>query len=188
MNRYEQCGCGNPYLWNARVVVLPGTNQTIFVPLCNQSNHCYVSAIYTFLSSSSHIEQYCHSCSQQCLTTDFIIQKSFLNIGLDWQMANIKRFVENSNITLPANWSTTWQEHIQQNYLALNVILETDIVERNIQTAMLTMVNAISNVGGQTGLWIGISFLSVIELIEMTCRLVRYECHITRSILPVMSN
>ncbi|CAF4410788.1 unnamed protein product, partial [Adineta steineri] len=34
-----------------------------------------------------------------------------------------------------------------------------------------------SNVGGQTGLWIGISFLSLMELAEMIYRLIRSQCH-----------
>ncbi|CAF3952590.1 unnamed protein product [Rotaria sp. Silwood1] len=31
---YEQCGCTNPYLWNIRYIVLPGTQNIILAPLC----------------------------------------------------------------------------------------------------------------------------------------------------------
>ena len=186
MNRYEHCGCVNPYLWNARGFILPDTNEIIFADLCNQSDFCYLQAINTFMLSESVSEHSCSNCKQQCLTTEFILQKSFLEIAFDWQIFGIKYFVENSNITLPVNWSTTWQEHIQANYLSLSVFSETDIVESQIQRATLTIVNVVSNIGGQTGLWIGISFLSMIELIEMIYHLLRYECHITRRISRVM--
>ncbi|CAF1353790.1 unnamed protein product [Rotaria sordida] len=93
-------------------------------------------------------------------------------------MDDIKRFVENSTITLPANWSTIWHEHIHANYLAVSVVPETNIVENNTQTPTLTLVNVLSNIGGQTGLWIGISFLSIMEVIEMLYRLIRYEYNV----------
>ena len=37
-----------------------------------------------------------------------------------------------------------------------------------------------SNVVGQTGLWIGISFVSVMEVVEMLYRLLRHECHVLK--------
>jgi hypothetical protein len=46
----------------------------------------------------------------------------------------------------------------------------------------MTAVDVLSNVGGQTGLWIGVSFLSIMELAEMLYRLVRYQYHAIRRI------
>ncbi|CAF3589723.1 unnamed protein product [Rotaria sordida] len=114
----------------------------------------------------------------QCSIIDFFVQTSSLIAPVPWQMDDIKRFVENSTITLPANWSTIWHEHIHANYLAVSVVPETNIVENNTQTPTLTLVNVLSNIGGQTGLWIGISFLSIMEVIEMLYRLIRYEYNV----------
>jgi hypothetical protein len=41
-------------------------------------------------------------------------------------------------------------------------------------------VDLLSNVGGQTGLWIGVSFLALMELVEMLYRLVRFEFHVIK--------
>lgn len=134
-----------------------------------------------FLDSSSLLEKYCPDCSQQCTTIEFSIQKSALASPLDWQLPDIKSFVEKSTIPLPSDWSTAWREHIHRNYLALSVVRETTTIENITQSAQLTIVDVISNIGGQTGLWIGISFLSIMEFIEMVYRLIRYECHEIKS-------
>ena len=180
MNRYEQCGCVSPYLWNAHAFVLPGTNQTIFASLCNKNDLCYKRSVSVLLGSASLLAKYCADCQEQCLTNDFIVQTSFLAIALEWQKHDIEQFMSESNMSLPNNWSTTWRKHIKQNYLTLSVIRETDIVESNTQTAALTPVNIISNVGGHTGLWIGVSFLSMMELVEMIYRLLRYKWRMIR--------
>jgi hypothetical protein len=44
----------------------------------------------------------------------------------------------------------------------------------------MTSVDVLSNVGGQTGLWIGVSFLSIMELAEMLYRLIRYQYYVIR--------
>ncbi|CAF1019762.1 unnamed protein product [Rotaria sordida] len=129
----------------------------------------------TLLASSILMNKYCSDCSQQCLITNFIIQISSLATPVEWQMYEIKGFVENSTIPLPNNWTTTWREHIRENYLAVNVVRETNIVENNTQTAIFGVVDILSNIGGQTGLWIGISFRSIMEVFEMLYRLICYQ-------------
>lgn len=95
-------------------------------------------------------------------------------------MNEIKAFVENSPIPLPSDWSTAWRTYIQVNYLALSVVRETNVIENYTQTAQFGLVDVLSNIGGQTGLWIGISFLSLVEFIEMLYRLIRYQYHLIR--------
>jgi hypothetical protein len=90
-------------------------------------------------------------------------------------MNDIKQFVESSSIPLPANWSTTWPTEIQANYVGLSVVCETTRVDSYTQQATLGAVDVVSNVGGQTGLWIGISFLSLMEVAEMLFRLIRHQ-------------
>lgn len=87
----------------------------------------------------------------------------------------IKDFVEKSGIKLPNNWSTTWQTEIQNNYIAIEFATDTTRVETYTQDASISRVDVLSNVGGQSGLWIGISFLSIMELIEMIYRLIKYS-------------
>jgi hypothetical protein len=133
------------------------------------------------LNSSSEADRYDLDCPQACLLVDFIIQKSSLSTPVPWQMNGIKTFVENSLVPLPPDWSNAWCEYIRTNYLAISVVRETNVVENNTQTATISLIYVLSNIGGQTGLWIGISLLSIMEMIEMFYRLIRYQCHVIRS-------
>ena len=55
------------------------------------------------------------------------------------------------------------------------MVCESLLVENLTQQPSMTGVDVISNVGGQTGLWIGISFLSIMEIVEMLYRLARHQ-------------
>ncbi|CAF0888993.1 unnamed protein product [Rotaria sordida] len=177
---YEQCGCVNPYLWYIRWIVLPGTDNIIFAPACYPSDDCFDKVSKRLFASASLVEIYCSDCSQECSTNSFVLQTSSSMLYIDSKLDTIKNFVENSLVPLPNNWSTTWRQHIYENYLTINILRETSIVETHTQTSTLGFVDVISNIGGQTGLWIGISFLSIMELIEMIYRLIRYQIHVIR--------
>jgi hypothetical protein len=91
-----------------------------------------------------------------------------------------KGVVENLGIPLAANWSETWLTEMQNNYVAVDVVCITTVVETYTESASINFVDLISNVGGQTGLWIGISFLSLMELVEMLYRLIRFQWFVAR--------
>lgn len=89
-----------------------------------------------------------------------------------------KGFVESISVPLPSDWSTNWLAHIQQNYVSFDVVCESNRVDNYTQEASVDAVSVLSDVGGQSGLWIGISFLSIMEFIEMIYRVIRYEFRI----------
>lgn len=175
MYRYQECGCIDPIEWAARYIVLPGTINIIYSYLCNVSDPCYSQAAIQFQGSSTSSTQIAVDCGLECSSNEFIIKTSYISAPLQWHMNDIKEFVESSSIPLPANWSTTWSSEIQANYVALSIVCETTRVESYTQQATLSAVDVISNVGGQTGLWIGISFLSLMEVVEMLYRLIRHQ-------------
>ena len=67
----------------------------------------------------------------------------------------------NSHCTLPKSWSTTWRSEIQTNYIGIDIVCELTRVESYKQQATLNGTDVLSNVGVQTGPWIGTSFLSL---------------------------
>ena len=153
----------------------------IVAPLCNVSDKCYASAAAVFFTSEPLMATYCAYCPPQCVVTSFNVNPSLWRAPPSWLMGDIKAFVERSGVPLPTDWTTGWRSHVESSYLSVELIHESSFVENYTQIATLTAIDALSNVGGQTGLWIGVSFLSLMELAEMLFRLVRYQVQIIRN-------
>ncbi|CAF2695023.1 unnamed protein product [Rotaria sp. Silwood2] len=119
--------------------------------------------------------QFCSDCTQECLTVDFSVTPSAVSAQSAVNLHDIKDFLEQSGVTLSKNWSPAWTSEIQKNYVGVSVVCETTCVEIFTQDASINGVDLLSNVGGHTGLWIGISFLSIMDVVEMLYRLIRYH-------------
>ncbi|CAF0841505.1 unnamed protein product [Rotaria sp. Silwood1] len=176
----QECGCVSPLQWSARSVVLPGTNTRIEAPLCNFTDTCYLKATVRISKTTSIWNYFCSDCLQECSTVSFTVTPSSVAAPSLPYAYMTKTFVESLSIPLPSKWSTDWLYEVQNNFVSLEVVCESTQVENYTQQASLSPVDVLSNVGGQTGLWIGISFLSVMEFIEMLYRILRYEFHIIR--------
>ncbi len=181
LSRYDKCGCVSPFEWSARYVIPLGATKVIYANLCNVSDPCYDEAADAFQGSDAISNIYAANCGLECSINSFVVQLSSGLAPSQWYMNDIKEFVESSSIPLPTNWSTTWSTEIQNNYVGIDVVCQTTVVESYTQQPTLGAVDVISNVGGQTGLWIGISFLSLMEVAEMLYRLIRYQIHVIRA-------
>lgn len=149
----------------------------IEAPLCNSTDSCYIPAEQQFADKPETWITHCSECSLSCVWKTYVTQLSSLAGPLKWHMNRIRAQVESSGVPLPVNWSNTWQSEILSSYVGLDVLTSNSRVENFSEIAAMTGIDVMSNVGGHTGLWIGISFLSVMELIEMLYRLFRYYCH-----------
>lgn len=182
LNRYDQCGCISPYEWTSRHIILPSTTNVIDSPLCNITDECYSKAVKEFQSNSSIASTVAGDCRLECSTNEFLITISSIISPPKWYFNSIKQFVELSEISLPDNWNLTWMNEIEKNYVGINVVCETTRIESFTQQATLNPIDLLSNIGGQTGLWIGISFLSLFEIFEMLFRLFRHQFYHLRNI------
>ena len=133
------------------------------------------------------MNQYCSDCSQECFIKNFAMQTSSLSAPGEWELERIKEFVENSSVPLSVDWYSTWREEITKNYVAIDVVRETNIIENNTQSVSIGIVDLLSNIGGQTGLWIGVSFLSIMEIIEMVYRIIQHEYYVIQRKLRTVS-
>ncbi|CAF1045286.1 unnamed protein product [Adineta steineri] len=177
---YDQCGCVSPYQWSARYIIPHGENNIIYANLCNISDPCYSDAADRFQGSLSISNNYASNCGLECNTNEYVLQLSSGLAPSSWYMNSIKEFVESLSIPLPSNWSSTWSNEIQNNYVSLDIVCGSTLVQSYTQQATLQSVDVISNIGGQTGLWIGISFLSLMEFAEMIFRLIRRQVYLIK--------
>ncbi|CAF2759105.1 unnamed protein product [Rotaria sp. Silwood2] len=177
---YEQCKCVNPQEWSARLMAAPNGNTTFEAPLCNYDDECYLEATVRLSSSTRLWNQYCSHCTHECSKVDFIITTSSVSAP-SIEYANLsKPIVESRRKQMPKNWSTNWLAEFQKNYVGLEVICQATEVENYIQEPSISPIDVLSNVGGHTGLWIGISFLSLMEVVEMLYRFLRYQIHVMK--------
>ena len=174
---YQECGCVSPTEWSARSIVLPGTDKVIEAPLCKPSNSCYSEAAIRLTSTITIWDQFCSHCTGECSTVDFLVTPSSVPAPSAFFIQLTKAFVESTSVSLPVNWTTNWISEIQNNYVSLDVVCESTQIENYTQNPSISAVDVLSNVGGHTGLWIGISFLSLMEFVEMVYRILRHECH-----------
>jgi hypothetical protein len=177
---YQQCGCVSPYEWSIRSIVLPGTSNIVVAPLCHVVDTCYTDATVRLSTSTSIWNEFCSNCTQECSTVDFLVTPSSVTAPSDPYAHIAKSFVESVSVPLPTNWTTNWLSEVQNNYISLDVVCESTQVEVYTQSASISGVDLLSNVGGLTGLWIGISFLSLMEFVEMLYRLLHYQYQIIR--------
>ncbi|CAF1118576.1 unnamed protein product [Rotaria magnacalcarata] len=178
---YQQCGCVSPYAWDKRAITLPGTSNIFIAPLCNITDTCYLQAVRAYLTESISSNSNNFTCPKRCSNVNFPVEKSELSTPLEWQMSDIKSFVENSSVPLPANWSVMWRDYIRMNYLSINVVCETNVIDVNQQTLVYTTNTLISNIGAQAGLWLGLTVLVFAELIELLYHLLRFTFQKIRS-------
>ncbi|CAF4451190.1 unnamed protein product [Rotaria sp. Silwood2] len=126
-------------------------------------------------------EDICYElCTQQCFVTNFNIKPSLWKTPPTWLMDDIKTFLENSEIPLSIDWPTNWRSHVDSSYLSVELVHESTLIENYTQISTMTAVDALPNVGGQTGLWIGVSFLSIMGLAEILYRLARHQYYAIR--------
>ncbi len=177
---FQQCGCINPLQWSARSVVLPDTHQIFEAPLCDPLSTCYQYASVRFTTTPSLWDEFCSNCTQECSTVDFLLTPSSLTAP-SIPFANVtKTFVESTSVSLPTNWTTDWFTEVENNYVSLQVVCESNQVENNTQEAAISAVDVLSNVGGMAGLWIGMSFLCIMEFVDLLYRLFRHEIRIIK--------
>ena len=175
--RYARCGCVQLFTWNIRSIIPYGTDQIINASQCAVLDTCPSTAVIDFTANTSILEQYCVDCKEECGYSEFVVQATSLTALLDYDLDRLKDFVQNSTIPTSKNWSTTWPTDIPASYVSLEVVSQTSRVEVYTQQATTALVDLVSNIGGQSGLWIGISFLSLLEIVEMLYRLASTGCH-----------
>lgn len=180
---YDVCGCVNPTFWNVRTISSSKKGQIITAPLCNSTDPCPNGARDTLYASAALLSQYC-DCVKPCSMVDFLLRQSSSTAPLASDIDGIRSFVETTGVPQPDDyWLMDYRRYIESNYVGVAVLRETTTVEYYTQSFSLSIVDVVSNVGGQTGLWIGISFFSIMELLEMIFRLIRYQCCLLRTLI-----
>ena len=100
-------------------------------------------------------------CPSECNSISYSVSTSFSSLNVNDQFLNmIKNYFKNS-------WPVLTLEDIRKNYYYLNIYY-SDLKYTNIsEKPMSSIFDIVSNIGGILGLFIGISFLSFAEILEL---------------------
>ena len=63
---------------------------------------------------------------------------------------------------------------LQGNILAVEISVSSDLTEFLTELPVYTWVDLISSIGGQSGLWLGVSLINLVEILELFCALLSH--------------
>lgn len=107
-------------------------------------------------------------CPLECSSVDFTYEKSSAGFP---SPSFLENFLDNSDIEKLLDTSEVTMELIRQSFLSLHVQFEDMVYTSITEQENLTVIDLIANIGGTLGLFIGISFLSFLEMVEILIKL-----------------
>ncbi|CAF1236001.1 unnamed protein product [Adineta steineri] len=175
---FSQCSCILPSAFFTRhIYTLDG--HLISANICNPFNQqvqCALDFEQKFVASEELQTLWCTRCAPQCQHTDFSTDLSAQSAPSEAEIENWAAILLNgtntTSLLVPDDFAQRFDYYFERNYLKVFIGCGSKYVTEYKQEAKLSFIDTFSAIGGQTGLWIGLSVLSVIELIELLYRLV----------------
>ncbi|CAF4799737.1 unnamed protein product, partial [Rotaria magnacalcarata] len=172
---FSKCLCILPIPFIMRYVFSLDHDGLLLANTCipaTEKEKCALEARQGLAVNEGLMAVWCSRCVPQCVHTHFSIDVSALPAPNAKQKEYwSKRLLKNDlNISLPNDFAANHNKYIDSNYLRVTVTCGSAYVTVYKQKAKITLIDTFSAVGGQTGLWIGLSALSVMEFFELIYR------------------
>ena len=153
----EKCNCSN--------VFLPLFNDSSYICLQVDEQLCLYEFVIYFGSNKNQIDDCNKQCPYECNSIEYDIATTKASYPTRYHKELLFNLTDISTkgVTI---------DNVQDSLAKVNVFyksLEYKLVEQKIQ---MSTENFFSNIGGTLGLYIGISFLSLIELVELLFNIV----------------
>ncbi|CAF3737478.1 unnamed protein product [Rotaria socialis] len=172
---FSVCSCILPIPLYTRYVFNREHDNLIFTNVCHpytEEQTCALTTAQRFVSSPTTIAAWCSHCVLQCTYTYFPTELS-ANLAPTtaqkayWAPILLSNTSNWTNLSLPNDFAANYDTYMSSNYLRVTITCSKRYVTLNVQEAKLTIVDTFAAIGGQTGLWIGLSVLSFIEVCEL---------------------
>ncbi|CAF0952917.1 unnamed protein product [Didymodactylos carnosus] len=178
---YHQCRCTIPiYFFVDKLVV---NNQLVSVNACSvhtDEGMCAAEARQNFLNDLQLQSKQCVHCQPECEIMTFETDTSSLRAPTELQkLLLVMDFLntENKSATpLPADFEANYTLYLDKNYLKLKILPVSQYVTSYTEMATYSWVAFMSDIGGQSGFWMGLSVSSIIELIGLIYRKKLLKC------------
>uniref|UniRef100_A0A1I7RMN9 Ion_trans domain-containing protein n=1 Tax=Bursaphelenchus xylophilus TaxID=6326 RepID=A0A1I7RMN9_BURXY len=154
-NIMKICGCYDPQYNYPSNVSVPSCYK---MPDINEAIDCADSIINEVDESSNTSITECN-CPFGC-------DESFYQIAMSQAKWPATTYMPPECANITANWNNKSEcvEWYKANTLMLEIYLERSSYQSNLESVGYTLTNMIADVGGQLGLWLGMSVLSLFEL------------------------
>ncbi|CAD5218834.1 unnamed protein product [Bursaphelenchus okinawaensis] len=159
------CGCGDP-----RFPLPTEDDRTCDIRNMND-RFCLTNATSILGGFHRLTHRNCH-CVQPC--TENVFETAYSAAA--WPALNFKFGDNCTDIEEITNDPVACSEYYRLNTAYIEIYYEQLNYETLKETAGYTLVNLFSDLGGNIGLWIGFSLITVLECAELLCELVVYTC------------
>ncbi|CAF0934649.1 unnamed protein product [Adineta steineri] len=165
---YEQCECIYPIYFYLNYLNING--QLRRVRICTpwtSEYRCTIEARNRIANNPNLLQIRCPHCQSQCIIHKYSSDLSSLKGPSDSQKNYYKKLIlSNSTIPIKSDFSMNSSYYLDRNYLKLSIIPLNSYETIYEEKATYIWSAFISDLGGQSGLWLGISALSIFNLIE----------------------
>jgi hypothetical protein len=162
-----------------RLILLPLLNLNLSDAL--KMPWCLSNDLLLNSSRSVDMSECTDSCAFECHTVSY---EATVTISSKWDF-NLKSYFNDSFLERTLATANVTNEMIKENMILIEAVYD-DLVSTEItEQPTVSGVEFIANLGGLIGLFLGVSMLSFVEILELLCQLIAIFCKTQRS-RPVM--
>lgn len=157
----EKCGC-----YDLTAEYWPALNSTPCLNFWNVS--CDVAQYSIFFSQD--VKSLCQECPLECNSVVYSTSTSFA----DYPSAAYASVLVNNpiiNSYFGGNKSAITYDALKRQIVAVNVFYSDLSYNKYTELEKMNVVDLVSNIGGTLGLFLGMSFLSFIEIIDLVVQI-----------------
>uniref|UniRef100_A0A7E4WB71 Degenerin n=1 Tax=Panagrellus redivivus TaxID=6233 RepID=A0A7E4WB71_PANRE len=158
----DTCGCGDPRF------PLPSDKEKPCDARNARERTCLTN-LTTILGGFHHLQHDCH-CVQPC--TENVFETAYSAAA--WPAINFNIGADCPAVYHISNDSKACAEYYRLNTAYIEIYYEQLNFETLKETAGYTLVNLFSDFGGNIGLWIGFSVITMFEVVEVLCEIIIY--------------
>ncbi|KAI3411894.1 hypothetical protein GPALN_001955 [Globodera pallida] len=162
----ERCGCGDPRF------PLPNESEDRPCDARSPKERLCLANQTAVLGGFHHLTHDCH-CVQPC--TEHVFETAYSAAA--WPALNFNIGGDDCALVLGTNFSKAkCTEYFTKNTALIEIYYEQLNYEKLKETPGYTLVNLFSDLGGNIGLWIGFSLITVMEVVELIFECLTFGC------------
>ncbi|XP_074644233.1 FMRFamide-activated amiloride-sensitive sodium channel-like [Tubulanus polymorphus] len=181
----KKCGCQTSTLPTPLNIKSDYCGNGFNLTRLNEKYKCVMTALRDFACNDTGRTQ-CY-CNQRCLESVYRTDVSYSYWPLDYYQASffntyVRQNPNRNGLKAYKNLSNFTDDelikggHIRRNFLRFNIFMQELSVEQRREKQGYELQNLFSDIGGTLGLWIGVSIITIIELIELLIKVVMKAC------------